>query len=290
MRIDKAGIYKISSEDYHADPCPEPSLSRGVIVDLIYKSPAHAFQNHPRLNLEFKPAEDVEKFDIGQVAHSLFLEGSDRAVLIDAEDWRKKEARELRDKARSEGKIPLLGEQYEKITKMVKVAERAIFNCNELGIGTLRMQGQSEDSYLWEEEGTWFRVRPDWISEDNRIILDYKTTTMTANPNELARQIINFNYDIQAAFYSRGATALNGIEPKFIFLFQETREPFLCSFIGLNPEFIEMGKQKTEYGIFLWRECLSSGNWPGYPDQVSWIDVPQWALVSWGNRATDIGV
>jgi len=50
-----------------------------------------------------------------------------------------------------------------------------------------------------------------------------------------------------------------------------------------------MGKSKVEYGIFLWRECINADKWPGYPDQVAWINLPAWAQVAWENRATEIG-
>jgi hypothetical protein len=289
--IDSPGIYKLSMDEYQADPCIEPSLSRSILQMLIYKSPAHAFVNHPRLckDIAMRPEEKLEKFDLGSAAHSLFLEGLDIAVLVDGDDWRKKEAREARDKARSEGKIPLLLDQYEKVQKMVTIANKAIFECDELKIGSLKLQGDSEESYFWKEEDIWLRIRPDWVSHDKKIILDYKTTAQSANPNDLARTVINMGYDIQSALYTRGVHAICQSDPKFIFVFQETVEPYLCSIIALPPDFMEMGKSKVEYGIFLWQECLRMGKWPGYPSQVSWINLPAWASVAWEQRATEIG-
>lgn len=287
--IDSPGVYSLSLDEYHSDPAIEPSLSRSVIQDLIYKSPAHAFFNHPRLNKASRPEEKVEKFDLGQAAHSLFLEGVDIAVLVDGDDWRKKEAREARDRARAEGKIPFLLDQYEKVTSMVKVAERALFDCNELKLGSLKLQGNSEKSYFWKEEEIWLRVRPDWIHDDRKIVIDYKTTTQSANPNELARMMVAMGYTIQEALYCRGVKAITGIEPKFLFLFQETTEPYLCSIVALSPEFREMGRQQVDYGIFLWRECLQYGKWPGYPQRIAYIDAPVWALTAWESKAQQIG-
>ncbi len=286
--IKEPGIYNISMEDYQGDPSIEPSLSRSVIKDLIYRSPAHAWFNHPRLNPDFQKDEGEKKFDVGQVAHSLFLEGLDSAVLVDGDDWRKKEAREARDKARAEGKIPLLVDQYEKVKKMVKTARQAIFDCDELKIGSLNQQGDSDLSYLWKEDGTWVRIRPDWISEDRKIILDYKTTLASGNPEDVSRLILNMGYDIQAALYARGVKAIDGIDPKFIFIFQEVEEPYLCSFVGLPPDFMELGKSKCDYGIFLWRECMSTNQWPGYPQRVCWVDRPEWASLAWDRRAQGI--
>jgi hypothetical protein len=50
-----------------------------------------------------------------------------------------------------------------------------------------------------------------------------------------------------------------------------------------------MGKQKVEYGIFLWQECMRLNKWPAYPNQVCWIDLPIWASLAWEKRATDLG-
>src|SRR3990172_8160 len=279
-QIGNPGIYKLTSEEYHSDCCVEPVLSRSVISDLLYRSPAHAWFNHPHLNPNFKPEEGEEKFDIGDAAHSLFLEGLDQIVVIEADDWRTKKAKDERDEARKHGLTPLLKHQYEAVLDMVRVSERQIQECKELGIKDLRSEGDSELSYFWKEDETWLKIRPDWLPRDRKIILDYKTTSVSANPDDLVRTIVANGYDIQAALYTRGVKAVDGTDPKFIFMFQETHEPYLCSFVGLPPEFMEMGRSKIEYGMFLWKECLSSGIWPGYPNKVCWVDAPAWALAA----------
>jgi len=287
--INTPGIYKISSEEYHADPAPEPSLSRSVIKDLIFRSAAHAWFNHPRLNPNYKPEEGEKKFDIGDAGHSLLLEGIDSVAVIEADDWRTKDAKEQRENARKNGLTPLLRHQYDSALEMVLRAERQIENCKELGITNLREEGKSELSYFWQEDGIWLKIRPDWISKDHKIILDYKTTSTNVNPEDIARFIVSMAYDIQDALYTRGVRAIDGIDPKFIFMFQEIEEPYLCSFIGLPPDFMEMGKSKCDYGIFLWRECLSTNKWPGYPNRVCWVDRPEWAFAAWDRRAQNIG-
>ncbi len=288
--INQPGVYKISLEEYHADPCEVPSLSRSTIIDLLYRSAAHAWYNHPRLNPNFKEDEGEKKFDIGQAAHPLLLEGLDNVAVIEADNWMTKIAKEKRNEAREQGKIPLLLHQYEEVKMMVESTHRQILSCKELGITDLQVDGDSEMSYIWQEEGTWLRIRPDWVSKDHKLIFDYKTTGISVNPSELARHIVNMAYDVQDSLYSRGVKAIHGVDPKFIFIFQEVEEPYFCSFIGLPPEFMEMGKQKVEYGIFLWQECMTRNEWPAYPNQVCWIDLPVWASLAWEKRATGLGV
>ncbi len=287
--IDKPGIYKIPSEEYHADPCPVPSLSRSIIGDLIYKTPCHARLNHPRLNPNYKEDDGNGKFDVGIASHALLLEGVANITVIEAEDWRTKVAKEARELARKDGKTPLLKRQYEQVKIMVDEAICQIYECKELHINSLPLDGDAELSYFWQEEDVWLKVRPDWISKDRKIMLDYKTTDGSANPSDLARHIVSLGYDIQAALYIRGVKAVEEIESKFIFVFQETEEPYLCSFVGLPPEFIEMAKSKVDYGVFLWKECLSKNKWPAYPNRVAWVQTPAWALASWELRAQEIG-
>ncbi len=287
--IDKPGCYKFSLDEYHRDPCIRPSLSRSVISDLIYKTPCHTHLNHPRLNPNYKEDDGNGKFDIGTAAHALLLEGVDNMAVIEADDWRTKVAKEARDLARKEGKTPLLKKQYAQVKVMVDEAIRQIYGCKELGIDNLSLDGDAELSYLWFEEDTWFKVRPDWISKDRKIILDYKTTDGSANPSDLARHIVSLGYDIQNALYVRGVKAVEGTEPKMIFVFQETEEPYLCSFVGLPPGFLEMAKSKIDYGIFLWRECMTTNKWPAYPNRVCWVEPPAWVLASWELKAQEIG-
>lgn len=288
--INKSGCYQISMEEYHTDPSEIPSLSRSTIIDLLSRSPAHAWWNHPRLNPNFLQDEGEKKFNLGQAAHSLLLEGIDNVAVVEADDWRTKLAKEARDKARTEGKIPLLLHQYEEVKIIVESANKQILACKELGINDLQKDGDSEDSYFWFEEDTWLRVRPDWISKDWKIILDYKTTGQSANPSDLARLIVNMGYAVQASLYCRGVKAINKTDPKFIFMFQEIDKPYLCSFVGLTPQFMEMGKQQVEFGKFLWQECMASNKWDGYPNRIAWIEPPPWALASWEQKAINIGI
>ncbi|MFH1077519.1 MAG: PD-(D/E)XK nuclease-like domain-containing protein [Pseudomonadota bacterium] len=280
------GSYKISNEAYHQDPCAKPSLSRDVIKNLLFKSPAHAHHDHPRLNPDFEPEEEETKFDIGSASHPLLLEGNDIIEVIDAPDWRTKVAKEARAEARLKGKVPLLPPQYASVNSMVSVARIAL-TMSELQIANLQEEGDSELSYFWQEGGAWLKVRPDWISTDRQIILDYKTTT-SANPNEFVRKVISMGYDIQEALYCRGVKAVEGITSKFIFMVQEIEPPYLCSFIALSPEFQDMGRKKVNQGIALWNQCMATGAWPGYPSRVMYLDMPAWAAM-WINNATFIG-
>jgi hypothetical protein len=104
----KPGILAVSADQYHADALTdEPTLSATIARILVSKTPAHAWERHPKLNLNYR-REESERFDIGTCAHALFLEGRQVVEVVGFGDWRSKAAKEARELARAHGRIPLL--------------------------------------------------------------------------------------------------------------------------------------------------------------------------------------
>ena len=278
------GKFVMTFEQYLADPCPRPSLTRSTIKDLITKTPRHAFWNHPKLNPDFTPEESATHFDIGTAAHTIFLEGTDDiAVSLPYDDWRKKEAQAARDEARANGKVPLLAKQYDSVMSMVEVANKSL---SESELGLKVEWGEPELTYIWQEQpdDLYCRIRTDWINTERTIILDYKTTSKLAEPEDFSRVITQNGLDIQDAFYRRGVSEIEGTTPDFIFMVQEVDPPYLCSFIELDLQFQEMGKEKVKRGLHLWRECIKSGVWPSYSNRIYTVEPPSYSLAQWEMR------
>lgn len=284
------GSYRLSFEDYLADPCPEPSLSRSSIIDLL-DSPARAWWNHPRLNPQPPEPENEAKFDIGSAAHCLLLEGGDAIFIVEGyDDWRTKAAKEARDAARECGKIPLLAKQGEQVFDMAHAAREAIRQCPELGITDLRAEGDSELTYIWQEiNGIWCRIRVDWIRKDRTLILDVKTTGTSVNPSIFSSHINKMGYGVQEAFYKRGVKAIEGEMPDFVIMAQETAPPYFCSFHGLDLMNYDMADQKIKWAINEWSERLKSGQWPSYANRVHYAEPKPWELAEWEMRKYEGG-
>lgn len=294
--IDKPGKYKISFEEYIADPCTEPSLTRTTIKSLIEEPARKTFLQHPRLNPQVVEKQS-EKFDIGTAAHAIFLTAEDIIVMIDALDWRTNKAKEERDAAREAGKVPLLSHQCRDVLLMVQEAHKALVEWE--GRGLKISDGDSEMTYVWQEpNGVWCRVRPDWRftkrgyddgKSELNLCLDYKTTGQSADPQEYNRIAIAHGHDIQDAFYRRGVQAVEGCEPDFVFMVQETEPPYLCAFMELDMMARDMGKQKVSAGIKAWAYHLETGEWPGYCSRTYTIEAPPWALAAWELRKFTLG-
>jgi hypothetical protein len=268
------GLHNLSSDVYHADPCRAPSLSSSIANILLMQSPAHAWLAHPRLNPNFQRETD-SRFDLGSAAHAMLLERDEsRVVIVEADDWRTKAAREARDAAQANGQYAILARQYADVQKMVQAAHSYIQTTEVRGILDT---GIPEQSLIWNEFGIWCRARPDLISDDQRIVLDYKTTE-SAQPDVFGRQIGRMGYDLQAEFYLWGMNAVIHKAPTFVFLVQEISPPYACSLISLSNAYRAIGASKLERAIKLWNECLSTNRWPAYPTQICYTEPTAYQL------------
>ncbi len=264
------GIHTIPAATYHADPCPEPSLSSSIAKMLCLSSPLHAWYEHPRLS----PApieDDCEAFDIGTAAHALLLEQRDQVVIIDAADWRTKDAKALRDQARAAGAIPLLKKKYADVQAMA-IAARAQLAAQTDGGAEMFANGAPEQTLIWKEGDVWCRARVDWLRAG--AIDDYKSTSAAANPETWSRTLFSSGFDIQCAWYLRGLKAITGVDAVFRFAVQETYPPYALSVIGLGPDALLLAEKKCLYALEVWRASLAANKWDGYPRRTCWASLP----------------
>ena len=280
MPIEQPGLYQIPLTEYIADPCPEPSLSASVAHTLITQSPLHAFVQHPRLN-KGVIASGSTKMDIGTIVHGLVLEGDEsRVVIVEADDWRTKVAKETRDAARLAGLVPVLAGDMGMIREIAAAAKSAIAN-SELAEAFTPTAGKAEQTLVWQEGDIWLRSRPDWLTHNHRLIIDLKTTTGSAEPSAWMRTMLGNGNDLQAVLGLRGIKKLDPTSRcQFVFWVVETSPPYGTSFIGLDPVFIDMAERKLERAIQLWSDCSSMNVWPGYPSRICWISPPAWAYTN----------
>lgn len=275
ISLDGPSVFdNMPADVYHADPSPEPSMSSGIAKILVTQSPLHAWHAHPRLNPNYI-AEMNGDFDRGSAAHALFLQGEDIMVECAFNDWRTNASKDARAEARAAGKLPLLSKHVGAVCAMVAIAKRALED--SVGCGIERFH--AERTVIWNDHGIWKRARFDLEHHTRDMLLDYKTTE-NADPFAFARAIVPLGYDVQAAHYSDAYMAKEGIEdePDFLFLVQEREPPYACSLVGLEPALMDLGKRKVERASKIWADCISTGKWPGYPQNIAWVDAPAWAL------------
>ena len=278
----KPGIYQMDAAAYHADPCPTPSLSAGMINHML-TAPALCRFNSSRLNHDYVQPEDDGKFTIGSVSHVMFLEPEQAeasVVIVDADDWRTKDAKAARKDAADQGKTAILTRQWEQV-----LAARASFVSDPF-IAAAFTNGKPELSMFWKHpSGIWCRARPDWIPDSGAYLCDYKTTA-NANPENFGRHAYNLGYHRRAAWYLDGYASVIGKEPAhYWFVNQEPKPPFLTSVTELDMQAIEAGRQENERAVRLFAKCLEANHWPGYSDtRAVRVGLPNYAYMQIDGR------
>ncbi len=280
-------FFDITAADYHADRFGEedrqPSLSSGIARLLLAKSPRHAWFAHPRLNPNYQEKHEP-KFDVGTVAHQVLLEGNANIVVVEANDWRTKAAKDTRELAVEDGLTALLAGDWENVLAMVAVCRSQL---HEVDVDPVPFRdGKPEQCIVWHEpNGVCCRALIDWLHDGGAHVSDYKTTRASANPEQWTRnRLYEIGADVQVAFYSRGLERLTGVRPEWRYVVQETYPPYELSVIGLAPSVLEFGAAKVDRAIELWARCLERDEWPGYPRRVAWAELPAWEEARWLER------
>lgn len=278
--ITEPGIYEMSAEQYHSDPCPEPSLSSSIIKLLIERSALHVWHAHPRLNPHHQP-ENKTEFDVGSAAHKLLLGKGAELVTVDAKNYQTNAAKEARDAAYAAGKIPLLPHHREAVERMVTMAR--------MQLDALDMprrpftDGLPERVLIWREGDVWCRAMLDWYADDGAFIDDLKTTT-NAEPNAFVRRLGDLGYDIQAAWYRRGAERLSGQVPEFRFVCVEKDLPHALSVPGLKESDLHAADEKIDLALERWAWCRAHDRWPGYPSRPVTVEMTASARFRWEDQ------
>jgi hypothetical protein len=278
--------YSIDAALYHSDPCPDPSLSTSIAKVIWQESPKHAWEKHPRLNLNFEP-EHKRIFDIGAAAHALLLENDiDRFDIIYADNYKTKKAQQERKDAYNFGMIPVLERELDQVVAMTTAAAHFIMETELAGILS---SGISEVTLAEFSSGFWKRCRLDWLTFDRSIILDYKTTGGSSKPESWIRtQLFPMSYDIQAYTYPHILSKIEGCyKPQFVWLVQETKRPYTCSLIGASPAVTASGRSKWRYATHKWKWCLEHGKWPAHDSRIHWADVPVWTMLENEERSSE---
>lgn len=274
--------FDVPSADYFADPAPQPSLTQSIAKVLIEKSPLHAWHEHPRLG--GKPDEPAEQYvsaqAIGNAAHALMIGRGKEVEVVDLDSWRGK-ASDQRREIEASGRVAILQRHFVRARNMVDVAKHRVEHA------FADAPGNGEVVLIWREGDIWLRTMIDWLSPQREIAWDYKTTGLSCAPHAIPALMLNGGWDVQAAMHERG---LNALDPagagrrKFRFVSQENTDPYALTIAELPEAVLTMGRKKLDRAIYLWRMCIASGRWPGYPSEIVYPEYPGWAEAKWLGR------
>lgn len=274
-KIDKPGIYEISLNDYHNDPCAEVSISSSGLRRIENGCPKLFWVDSP-LNPNRERFTKPE-FEFGRATHDWLLQKDQfwdfNYVLSKDCNLRTKVGKAEREAALVDGKTVIRHEEFQAVQAMHDEVKEHEF------AGAAFENGQAEPTLIWkdQETGVWLRCRPDFLPAVGDWIPDYKTA-VSAKPSEFQRAVWNHGYHMQAALYLEGIEAVTGKPPRnFFFVAQEKKPPYIVSIIALDRIAIEWGQLQNRRAIRVFADCLERDHWPGYSSRVEQIGLPTFA-------------
>ena len=278
--IEEAGLWELDATDYHADPCPFPSLNNTTVGVLLDRCARAAWHQHPRLNPTPPPPEKNKRLDLGTVAHEMLLGKGRGFHIIDADSYRSQRSQLERDAAISVGRTPILVDQHNTARAMVKAAREQLpeFEGGEHAFN--QNFGVVEIGLFWKDPtGPWGRSLIDFYGHKLKVVecWDYKTTDESARPEGLGTRFANYGYETQAAIQERGLVVVRpelAGRLRFRYLFQETAPPYLISVVEPDDAAMLCGRKDVSLAFQLWARCLKTNAWPGYPKNIARIRYP----------------
>ena len=242
MRISPAHFYGIQIDPNRPPPSdPTPAMRNGTLVHCAISGPGQAAARH------------VVKPDGRSVASK------------EGKAWR--EANAAREPVDA-GQMAAALAQAAALRRLPDVA-------------ALLSEGYGESSAFWIDEATGelCKCRPDWCSPagEGVVLLDGKTC-QDASPDGFSRAVWNFDYWLQAAWYSDGFEAATGLRVHgFVFAAVESAWPHAAAAYMLGDDVLDRARVENRRLLDLYAECKRTGVWPGYGSGLQLINLPKWA-------------
>jgi hypothetical protein len=259
------GIFDgFSAVEYRSFPAANKSG-----LDLINKSPAHYMAE--KLN----PSEPTAAMVFGSTFHDALLlpsEFSKRYVAAPKFDKRTKEGKAGFEAFQTEnaGKTLVDPSELESMQGMIAAIKAHPEAAKHVESGT------SELSCFWKdvEFDVLCKCRPDLLL-DGGTIVDIKTTN-DASFREFQKSVSNFRYHVQAAWYLDGISRFHAVD-SFVIVAVEKKPPYAVATYMLDEATIDKGREEYRKNLATYAECMKSGQWPAYPNDLQVMNLPSWA-------------
>lgn len=251
--------------DYHA----HPSLSQSQLKTILDTPAKFAWERQ-----HGRPHRAA--YDTGHAVHTALLGVGGQTVVVDADDWRTKAARDARDAAHAEGKVPLLRDQAAKVA-----AIRDAVMGHPAARTILEAPGDVELSLFWDDPDTDvpMRGRIDKVAtraDGTHVLVDLKSTT-DASARRFGKSVWDYRYHMQRAVYLHGWEVITGEACEFLFIAVETDAPHLTAVYTLDDIAVEAGWRDYRTALDTYITCTETGTWPGYGDSIQTLPSPRWA-------------
>lgn len=258
-----------------------PRLSPSLALDVL-ACPLKAWTRHRLLG-----GLDTEKTPAmleGSLLEVLICDaGHEKVAVIDAPDFRTKDAQTQKAAALDAGQVPVIREKYEAAKATADIIREKIYARAPRFINAanqVRLEWTSSDC---DCSGVLDRL---FVDTDSFIIYDLKKTEC-ADPAKLERKITQYGYHVQHASYLE---AVNSMYPQlagrgaFEFIFYETEPPYCVTVARLDGALEKIGEFHWGEAKRIWRGCIEQNEWREYTrgDEVAILEATSWDIAQMG--------
>lgn len=264
----------LTEAEYHAHPALSYSVGK-----LLLRSPQHYL--HRLAN-----REELTEFDVGHAIHSMVLGVGADIVEIPHDTYRTKEAREMRDAAYAEGKVPV------KTADLLPAREAAeAVLAHPTARGWLEREGAVELPLFATDPETGIDIRGKLdklvdFTDGLKVPVDLKTVT-DARPAKVFASIRDYDYDLQAAIYRALVHLALGVKSgPYVLIAVEKAAPYGVACYQLaHEDFFAAGELKLRTVLARAKALRDNpDDWPGYPLGTHVLTPPSYYLADLEER------
>jgi hypothetical protein len=253
-------IDKMTNAQYHATD----AISSSDVKMVYGKSLAH---------WKAKVYKSSTVFDVGTAVHAMCLESEKNIVIRGPETRRGKAWIEAYEEAQASDQTLLTTSDYDLARN---IADSVLFHP-----AGQRMAGPTtvnEASFFATDPETGLKIkcRPDSLWDAKGVMYDLKTC-QDASPRGVAKDMVTYNYAIQAAFYMHVMNCAGRKADQFVFVNVEKAAPYAVSTNILSPEYLAWGKQKMHETLRQIAEANQTQKWDtGWSETTNVVVLPRW--------------
>ena len=255
---------KMTNAEYHATD----AISSSDVKMVFSKSLAH---------WKSKVYRSSTVFDIGTCVHAMVLEDG-KGMVRGPETRRGKAWTELYDETQASGGTLLTATDYDLAQN---VAHSVLLHPSgqRMAGGTV----VNEASFFATDKATGLEIkcRPDSFyagkhMQGKGVIYDIKTC-QDASPRGVSKDMVSYNYAIQAAFYLYCLQQAGHKVDQFVFVNVEKTAPYAVSTNVLSPEYLAWGKQQMHLTLDKIAKANEAQHWDtGWSDTTNVVVLPRW--------------
>ena len=234
-KLDKVSFDSIPSEVYHHRNCPGISSSS---LKLITRSIRHFIVNE---SLSSDSMAFGSAFHDAVLLPDLFAE---KYAVAPRCDRRTKEGKAVYENFITDNKDKVV----------LSIDDANTIQAMKDSIYSIRVardlfgSGKAEQSFFWidEETNILCKCRADWIYTDgfNTVLVDLKTTSKGVGRYSFSKTMVDYFYDLSAAYYIDGINKCLGLDLKTMAIIAiNTTAPYDVGLYCLGEKTIEIGRQ-----------------------------------------------